>query len=53
MMMDDECGTMDGMIGRRNQSTLRKPAQFRFGHHKSNMTIPGLESGPPRREASV
>jgi hypothetical protein len=25
--------------------------QFRFVHHKSHMTFPGLQSGPPRWEA--
>jgi hypothetical protein len=36
---EDECGAVGGMrIGRGNLSTLRKPAQCHFVHHKSQMT---------------
>jgi hypothetical protein len=46
-------GQIGGMkIGRENRSTRRKPAPAHFVHHKSHMTRPGFEHGPPRWEAS-
>jgi hypothetical protein len=50
---DCEDGEFGGMkIGRGNRSTRRKPAQGHFVDHKSHLTRPGLEPGPPRWEAS-
>jgi hypothetical protein len=52
-MIDDDYGAVGGMrIGRGNQSNRRKPTQCHFVHHKSHMTWPGIEPGPPRWEAS-
>jgi hypothetical protein len=46
-------GAIGGMkIGRENQSTGRKPAPAPLVHHKSHMTRTGIESRPPRWEAS-
>jgi hypothetical protein len=39
-------------FGRENRNTRRKLRQCHFVYHKSNMTWPGLEPGPPRWEAS-
>jgi hypothetical protein len=39
-------------IGKGNRSTRRKPAPTPFAHHKSHLTRPGLEPGPPLWEAS-
>jgi hypothetical protein len=47
MIDDGDCGAIGG-----NRSTRRKPAQRHFVHHKSHMTRPGLEPGPPQWEAS-
>jgi hypothetical protein len=45
---DYDDGEFGGMkIGRGNRSTRRKPV-----HHKSHLTRPGREPGPPRWEAS-
>jgi hypothetical protein len=53
MIGDGDCGEIGGMnIGRGNRSTRRKPAPAHFVHHKSHMTRPGFEPGPPRFEAS-
>jgi hypothetical protein len=41
---DYDDGEIGGMIGRGKGSTRRKPAQFRFVHHKPHMP-PGRESG--------
>jgi hypothetical protein len=49
---DCENGEFGGIkIIRRNRSTRRKPAQRHFVHHKSHLTRPGREPGPPRWEA--
>jgi hypothetical protein len=46
-------GAIGGMkIGRGNRSTRRKPVPAPLVHHKSHMTRPVLETGPPRWEAS-
>jgi hypothetical protein len=48
---DYDDGEFGGMkIGR--GSTRRKPAQRHFVHHKSHLTRPVREHGPPRWEAS-
>jgi hypothetical protein len=53
MIDDGDCRTIGGMqIGKKNQSTRRKTAQCHFVHHKSHLTRPGLERGPPRWEAN-
>jgi hypothetical protein len=53
MIDDGDYGEIVGMkIGRENRSTRRKPAPPPIVHHKSHMTRPGLEPGPPRWEAS-
>jgi hypothetical protein len=39
-------------IGRGNRSTRENLPQRHFVHHKSHMTRPGFEPGPPRWEAS-
>jgi hypothetical protein len=53
MISEGDCGEIGGMkIGRGNRSTLRKPAPAQLVHHKSHMTRPGFQPGPPRWEAS-
>jgi hypothetical protein len=52
MIDDGDCGAIGRMrISRVNRSTRRKPAPGPV-HHKSRMTRPGLEPGPPGWEAS-
>jgi hypothetical protein len=49
---DYDDGEIGGMIGRGNRSTWSKPApQCRFVHHRPHM-LNGLETEPPRWEAS-
>jgi hypothetical protein len=48
---DYDDGEIDGMIGRGNRSTRRKPARVPLSHHKPHM-LHGREPGPPRWEAS-
>jgi hypothetical protein len=45
-------GEIDGMIGRRNRSTRRKPAAVPLCPPQTLM-LPGLEPGPPRWEATT
>jgi hypothetical protein len=47
-MTNDECGAVGGMrIGRGNRSIRRKLPQYHFVRHKSHITLPELEPGPP------
>jgi hypothetical protein len=54
MKGDGDYGEKTGgmKIVRGNRSTRRKPAPAPLVHHKSHMTRPGFEPGPPRWEAS-
>jgi hypothetical protein len=50
---DGDCEEIGGIkIGRGNRSTRRTPSPAPFVHHKSHMTRPGFEPGPPRWEGS-
>jgi hypothetical protein len=52
-MIDDECGAVDEMrTGRGTEVFGENLLQFYFIHHKSHMSWPGIEHGPPRWEAS-
>jgi hypothetical protein len=42
---DYDGGEIDGMIGRGNLSTRRKPPQCRFVHHKPHMLCPDENPG--------
>jgi hypothetical protein len=48
---DYDGGEIDGMIGRGNRNTRRKPAPVPLCHHKPHL-LPGRETGPPQWEAS-
>jgi hypothetical protein len=51
---DYDDGEFRGMkIDRGNRSTRRNLPQRHFVHHKSHLTRPGIEPGPPRWEARV
>jgi hypothetical protein len=50
MIGEGDCGEIGGMkSGRGNRSSRRKRASApHFVHHKSHITRPGFEPGPPR-----
>jgi hypothetical protein len=53
MINDGDYGAIGEMIiGRGNRSNGENLRQRHFVHHKSHMTITGLEPGPPQWEAS-
>jgi hypothetical protein len=53
MIYDGDCGTINGMkISRGNRILGENLPQRHFVHHKSHMTISGLEAWPPWWEAS-
>jgi hypothetical protein len=52
-MDDDEYGTIGGMSVRKTEVLGENRPQCRFTHHKSRITSPGLEPGPPRWEAAT
>jgi hypothetical protein len=48
-----ESGAVSGMrIGRGDRSTWRKPVTVSFVHHRSLISLSGIEPGLPQREAS-
>jgi hypothetical protein len=48
-----DCGKIGEMkIGRGSEALGENLPQHHFVHHKSHMTRPGFEPGPPRWEAS-
>jgi hypothetical protein len=50
---DGDCGAIGGMIIDRETEVLGENLpEYHFIQHKSNITRPGLETGPPRWEAS-
>jgi hypothetical protein len=53
MIGDGDCGEIGGMkIGRGTEVLGENLPQRHFDHHKSYMTKPGFEPGPPWWEAS-
>jgi hypothetical protein len=53
MIDEDDCGAIGGMeIGRGTEVLVENLPQRHFVHHKSHMTRPGFEHGPPWWEAS-
>jgi hypothetical protein len=55
MIGDGNCGEIGGMKIAREETEIlgeKNLPQHHFVHHKSHMTRPGLEPGPPRWEAS-
>jgi hypothetical protein len=53
MIDEGDCGAIGEIkIGRGTEVLGENLPQRHFAHHKSHMTRPGLELGPPRWEAS-
>jgi hypothetical protein len=53
MIYGDECGAFGGTkIGRETEVLGKHLPQCLFNHDKFQMTLPGLESGPPQCETS-
>jgi hypothetical protein len=51
-MIDDECGgSVEWELTGETEVLGENLSQCHFVHHKSHMTWPGLEPGPPRWEA--
>jgi hypothetical protein len=52
-MIGDDCGEIGGMkIGRATEVLGENLSQRYIVHHKSHITKPGFDPGPPRWETS-
>jgi hypothetical protein len=53
MIGEGDCGAIGGMeIGRGTEVLGENLTQRHLVHHKSHLTRPGIEPGPPRWKAS-